>query len=48
MNNDKREQMTAMLNHLYWFYNADMSLEENQKDFKQTIKSLEILIKTDD
>lgn len=41
----KEEQMMSILNHLYWFYNADMSLGENQKDFKESIKKLENLIK---
>jgi hypothetical protein len=39
------EQMMAILNHIYWFYNANMSLEENQKDFKESVRKLENLIK---
>lgn len=41
----KEEEMMSIVNHLYWFYNADMADIENQKDFKNSISKLELLIK---
>jgi hypothetical protein len=44
----KSEKILATIDHLYWFYNADMQDLKNQKDFKKTIKHLIRLITTDD
>jgi len=43
-----KEQISNLLNHLYWFYNADMSNVDNQKDFKETIEILQNIIKDED
>jgi len=48
MEKTKEEKMMSILNHLYWFYNADMSNVDNQKDFKETIEILQNIIKDED
>lgn len=44
----KEEKMLSIINHLYWFYNADMSDIDNQKDFKDSIAKLELLVKQEE
>lgn len=41
----KEEKMMSIVNHLYWFYNADMADMDNQKDYKNSIEKLTLLIK---
>ena len=41
----KQEKMLTIVSHLYWFYNADMNDLGNQKDFKESIEKLELLVK---
>lgn len=45
MTTKTKEEMLNGINHLYWFYNADMCQIENQKDFKATLARLEYLVK---
>lgn len=43
---EPKEQMINIINHIYWFYNADMRTDiENQIDFKSSLDALEKLIK---
>ena len=42
-----KEEMLTIISHLFWFYNADMADMENQKDFKQSIEKLELLVKSE-
>ena len=41
------EEMLTIISHLFWFYNTDMADIENQKDFKQSIEKLELLVKSE-
>lgn len=44
MNEINKQVILNLLDHLYWFYNADMSDKENQKDFLSTLNRLLVLI----
>jgi len=47
MKQTRKEEMLTIISHLFWFYNADMADMENQKDFKQSIEKLELLVKSE-
>lgn len=45
---NKQNEIKAILDHLYWFYDVDMSDQENQKDFKDSLDKLTALLTDED
>lgn len=41
-----KEKIQTCLNHLHWFYNADMTEIENKEDYLATLDKLNSLVAT--
>lgn len=39
-----RDKIQCYLNHLHWFYNADMTDKNNQEDFLSTLDKIAYLL----